>query len=160
MPIGNLDDPISPIAPQTAPPRHFRLPSDYYCAPLSEVRPILPKWAPYGCGAAAAAFLVLLFIGGALMTGPRLAALLDLVIGTSLGELKSMYAADIPEAQKERFDTEIKRMREDLRSGRVPAAEVRPFLQTMQKAIADKRVTLQELEQLTKSAASAKSVSR
>jgi hypothetical protein len=157
MSSGNLDAPLPPIAsPPTVPPRRFRLPADYYSAPLAEVRPILPAWAPYGCGAAAILFLVLLFAGGSLMTGARLAALLDFVIATSLGELRGMYTPDVTAAHKESFDTAIKRMREDLRNGRVSAQDIRPFLQTMQKAVGDKKVTPQEVEQMTKSAASVK----
>jgi hypothetical protein len=67
-----------------------------------------------------------------------------------------MYAPDVTRAQKDVFDAEVKRMREDLRSARVPVQQVRPFLQTMQKVVADKNVTGEELEKLTKSAAEAK----
>ncbi len=155
MPTGNLDDSTPPAPSEPVPQRQFRLPAEYYCAPLSEVRPVFPKWAPYGCGAAAALFLVLLFIGGTLLNGPRFGTVLDFVIGTSLGELRGMYAADITKPQKDRFEAEVKRMRDDLRGGRVPLQKVRPFLQTMQKAISDKKVTPDELEHLTKTASDA-----
>jgi hypothetical protein len=153
MPTGNFDEPLSaPPAPPPAPRRKFRLPSDYYCAPLSEVRPVVPKWAPYGCGIAAAVFLVLLFAAGTLLSGERFGGLLDFVIGTSLGELRSMMATSITAEDKERFENEVKEMREGLRAGKVPVARAQPFLRSMQIAIADQNVTKKELEELTKAA--------
>ncbi|HSP17857.1 MAG TPA: hypothetical protein VLV78_24140 [Thermoanaerobaculia bacterium] len=114
--------------------------------------PILPRWVPIGCGTASAVILVLLFIGGSLLTGSHLAEFTDLVIGTSLGELRSMYAPDVMQYEKDRFDTEVERMRAALRDGKVPMQNVQPFMRGMQSSIADKRVTAEELEALTKTA--------
>ncbi|HEY3056228.1 MAG TPA: hypothetical protein VGK31_09895 [Thermoanaerobaculia bacterium] len=152
MPSGNFDEPIAPTPPQDVPALPFRSPADYYCAPLTEVRPIFPKWVPIGCGSASAVILVLLFAGGAMLTGPRLARFMDFVLGTSLGELRGMYAPTITATQKQRFDAEVKRMREGLRTDKVSAQNIQPFLRAMQAAIADKKVTSDELEKLTKTA--------
>jgi hypothetical protein len=152
MPSGNFDEPIAPTPPQDVPPLPFRSPADYYCAPLTEVRPIFPKWVPLGCGSASAVILILLFSAGSLLTGPRLARLMDFVLGTSLGELRGMYAANITAAQKQHFEAEVKRMREGLRSDKLSAQNIQPFLRAMQTAIADKKVTADELEKLTKTA--------
>lgn len=151
MPTGNFDEPVSaPPAPPPAPRRPFRLPSDYYCAPLSEVRPVFPKWAPYGCGIASAGFLVLLFAAGTLLSGERFGGVLEFVIGTSLGELRPMMSTDVTAEDKERFESAVKAMREGLRDGKVPVARVQPFLRSMQSAIADQKVSKKELEELTK----------
>lgn len=151
MPTGNFDEPLPAApAPPPAPRRPFRLPSDYYCAPLSEVRPVFPKWAPYGCGIAAALFLVLLFAAGTLLSGERFGGLLDFVIGASLGDLRPMMATDVTAEDKERFENEVKGMREGLRDGKVPVARVQPFLRAMQSAISDQKVSKKELEELTK----------
>ena len=155
MPSGNLDEPVTAAAPPTDSPRAFRFPSAYYSAPLSEVRPIFPKWVPYGCGTASAVLLLLLFGGGALLTGHRLSSFMDLFLGTSLGEVKGMYTPDITPAEKQRFDDEVKQMREALRADKVSVSELRPFLKAMQSAIADKKVTADELDQLTKAAGEA-----
>ena len=152
MPSGNLDEPVTSTSPHAAPPRTFRLPADYYTAPLSDVRPLFPKWVPLGCGTASAVILVLLFAGGAVLTGSRLAQLMDYVIGTSLGELKGMFAPDVTAQQKARFDAEVKQLREGLRSDRVSLQNLQPFLKMMQTAIADKKVTHDEVERLTKTA--------
>ena len=42
---------IIPSAPEPR-PLPFHRPADYYAAPLSEVRPIFPRWVPFGCGSA------------------------------------------------------------------------------------------------------------
>ncbi|HUP46769.1 MAG TPA: hypothetical protein VM779_14785 [Thermoanaerobaculia bacterium] len=126
------------------------MPADYYSAPLSEVKPYLPKWVPWGCGAAALLMLLLMFAGGAMLTGPRLAALFDLVVGMSLGEMKGMYADDITAEQQESFEAAVNEMRAGLRESRIPIEEAQPFLQSMQKAVGDEKVTAEELERLTK----------
>ena len=152
MPSGNLDEPVTRTSPHAAPPRTFRLPADYYSAPLSDVRPLFPTWVPLGCGTASAVILVLLFAGGAVLTGSRLAQLMDYVIGASLGELKGMYAPGVTAQQKARFDAEVKQLREGLRNDRVSLQNLQPFFRMMQTAIADKNVTPDELDRLTKTA--------
>ncbi|HEX9163109.1 MAG TPA: hypothetical protein VF980_15495 [Thermoanaerobaculia bacterium] len=152
MPSGNLDEPVTESSPQATPPRSFRFPAAYYTAPVSEVRPIFPKWVPVGCGTASAVILVLLFAGGALMTGSRLAQLMDFVLGSSLGDVRSMYAPDVSPAQKQRFDAEVKHLRDELRKNNVSVQNLQPFLKAMQSAISDKRVTSEEVEKMTRAA--------
>jgi hypothetical protein len=142
MPSGNLAEPQRP----------FRFPADYYTAPLSEVTPIFPRWVPMGCGSASAVFLVLLFVAGAVFTGSYFGEFMDFIIGTSLGEVRSMYGPDVTMEQKERFETELETMRTALRGGNVPVQKLQPFMKSMQAAISDKRVTGQELDELTKAA--------
>jgi hypothetical protein len=157
MPPGNFEDSAPLTPPQTPAKRPFRVPSDYYSAPLSEVRPVFPRWVPYGCGSAAAVFVVLLFVGGAILSGPALGQFLDFIMGVTLGELRPMIAREIPAAQKEAFEAEVNRMREGMRTGKISVQGVQPFLQQMQKAVSDEKVTLQELEALTETARSASS---
>jgi hypothetical protein len=151
MPTGNFDATPSAAPPNDSPTRRFRLPSDYYSAPLSEVRPVFPRWVPYGCGIGAAVAIIALFATGAILTGPRLAQGLDFVIGMSLGDLRGMFQG-VSTEQKDAFEREVKAMRDGLNANRVPVAAVQPFLQAMQKAITDKKVTPEEVEQLTKAA--------
>ena len=152
MPSGNFDEPVTSPPPQPVAQNRFRFPADYYSAPLSEVKPVLPKWVPWGCGIAAAIFIVILFLVGSLMTGSRLAALVDMTVGMSVGEVKGAYASDVTEAQKAAFDKEVDSMRESLRDGRISTASIQPFLKTMQQAIKDEKVTGAEVEELTKAA--------
>ena len=152
MPPGNFEDSAPLLPPQTPAKRPFRVPSDYYSAPLSEVKPVFPRWVPYGCGTAAVAFILLLFVAGAVLSGPALNQVLDFVMGATLGELRPMIAGDVPAAEKEEFEAEVNRMREGMRAGTVPVPRVQPFLKEMQKAVSDEKVTLQELESLTEAA--------
>ncbi len=151
MPTGNFEATPSEPPPADSPRRRFRLPADYYSTPLSEVRPIFPRWVPYGCGIAAAVFTVVLFATGAILTGPRLAQGVDFVIGMSLGDVRGMFQG-VSTEQNDAFEREVKAMRDGLTAKRVPVSAVQPFLQSMQKAISDKKVTPEEVEQLTRAA--------
>lgn len=156
MPTGNFVGTDLPVpAPPPPPERSSRWPCGYYAAPLSEVRPILPRWAPFGCGGAAALFFLILLAGGTLLSGERIKGVLDLVVGVTLGEMKPMYASDISTAQKEEFDAEVKRMRESLRAGTISVQKVQPFFQAMQKAVGDEKISAGELQSLTEAARTA-----
>lgn len=155
MPSGNFDEPVTSPPQQPSAQTRFRFPADYYSAPLSEVKPVLPKWVPWGCGTAAAIFVIGLLIIGSLMTGSRLAALVDLTLGMSMGEVKAAYASDVTDVQKAAFDQEVDAMRKNLREGTISTADIQPFLKTMQKAIKDEKVTGAEVEALTSAARAA-----
>ena len=132
--------------------RGFRWPADYYAAPLSEVRPVFPRWVPYGCGAAAAAFFLLLIAAGAALSGERVRGLLDLMMGVTLGQMKPMYQAGITDAQKAAFEAEVETMRENLRTAKISVSNVQPFFQALQKSVGDEKVTAEELAALTEAA--------
>ena len=53
---------------------------------------------------------------------------------------------------KQAFEAEVKQMRAALRADRISMQNIQPFLKAMQAAIADKKVTTEEIERLTKSA--------
>ena len=153
MPTGNFDNQFSPVVPPPA--RTFRFPADYYESPASEVRPVFPRWVPLGCGTASAVFLVLLFVVGAFLATTGLGTLIDFALGSALGDIRKMYTPDVTAPQKASFETEVKKMREGLRSNAVPVQDVQPFLKSMQHAISDKKVTPAELGDLTKAAQTA-----
>ena len=158
MPSGNLDEPVTATPPPAAaPPRAFRFPCAYYSAPLAEVRPIFPKWVPAGCGIASAVIIVLLFAGGALISGPALSQFMDFVLGLSLGEMRGMYMPEVTARQKQHFDDEVKHLREGLRNNKVSVPNLQPFLKAMQTAISDGKVTPEEVDRLARAAADATS---
>jgi hypothetical protein len=156
MPTGNFDQEVTPGTPPPS-ERAFRFPAHYYSSPVSEVRPVFPRWVPLGCGSLSAVVLVVLFVAGAFITGSKLGELVDLMLGTTLGELRTMYAPDVTAAQKSSFESEVKAMREGIRARKVPVQDVQPFLKAMQGAVSDKKVTPTELERLTKAAREAAS---
>ena len=77
---------------------------------------------------------------------------MDFIVGSSLGELKGMYASDVTPQQKAGFDSAVKQLREGLRNDRVSLQNLQPFLKLMQTAILDKKVTGEEVDRLTKAA--------
>jgi hypothetical protein len=130
--------------------RRFRWPAEYYSAPAP--RQLLPSWATFGCGAAAAIVLVVIFAGGALLTGERFIRLMDFSIGMSLGEMRSQFAGDVTEARKKSLEAEIERMRTNLREQKVPFPSLQPFLEGLQAATSDRKVTAEEAERLEQTA--------
>ena len=156
MPSGNLDEPVTAAPPPAAaPPGRFAS-----RAPITRLR--FRKYGPFfrsgcrlGCGIASAVIIVLLFAGGALVSGPGATNFMDFVLGLSLGEMRGMYAPEVTAQQKQRFDDEVKQLREGLRNNKVSVPNLQPFMKTMQTAIADGKVTPEEVDRLARAAADA-----
>ncbi|HEV7922035.1 MAG TPA: hypothetical protein VGR02_14705 [Thermoanaerobaculia bacterium] len=125
-----------------------RLPADYYCAPSSEVRPLFPRWVPLGCGSASVAFVLLLFAGGAWVQRGGLERAVSFFLGMMQGEMAAMYDKDVPDADKQALSAGMKSFGENIRTDRVPMTKLPPFMDAAQPAIADKRLTRQEVTRL------------
>jgi hypothetical protein len=136
--------------PETNEKRGFVWPADYYSAPTPA--PVLPSGITYGCGAASLLLLVLIFAGGALVSGPGLSQFMDMALGMSLGEMRGMYAAEVTPARRKSLEAEIEKMREGLRAEKVSITQLQPFMLNLQSAISDRRVTAQEAAVLEESA--------
>jgi hypothetical protein len=128
----------------------FRLPGQYYEAPVSEVTPVFHKWVPYGCGSAAIAFVVLLFIGGAFAGKGGVGPLLDFAFGMMEKELEAGYAPDATPSQRTAFESEYNKLRTNLRANRLDLARVQTLLRSISDAQEDKKLTGSELQRLTK----------
>jgi len=131
---------------ETPTPRRFLWPADYYAAPT--VYPVVPPGAAYGCGGASLLVLLLIFVGGALVTSAGFAEFMDFTIGMSVGELRAQYAPDVSAARKESLDAEIDRMRAALREEKISIPTLQPFLNELRVVIADKKVTAAEAARL------------
>lgn len=136
--------------PETVPERRFVWPADYYSAPTppSVLRPAVT----YGCGITSALLLVLIFCAGILSSRGGVGYIVDLSVGMSLGEMRGMYAADVTPARKKSLEAEIETMRENLRNERISIITLQPFLETLQSAIYDRKVTEQEARALEENA--------
>jgi hypothetical protein len=132
--------------PETPGPRRFLRPCDYYASPTPETA--FPKGVTYGCAAASALVLILVFVGGAFLSSGGFGEVLDLALGMSLGEMRGLYAGEVTPARKKSLDAEVAKMRQNLRDERVSAAALQPFLEELREAISDRRVTAAEAEQL------------
>jgi len=142
---------IIPTAPEPR-PLPFRRPADYYAAPLSEVRPIFPRWVPFGCGAASLLAVLVLFAGGAVAGSGKGGALFATLFSAMGDEIKGMYGKDVTAAQKTAFDAEMKTLRKSLADGKVSIDQLQPFLQTIRDVSTDSSVSAAEAEKLTKAA--------
>jgi hypothetical protein len=126
--------------------RTFRWPADYYSA--AAPKPVLPQWAPFGCGAAAVVVLILVFAGGAMISSGGFTTFMDFAIGMAVSEMKGQYAADVSADQKKSLDEEIKLMSKNLRESRVSIQAMQPFLQRLSAVSSDKKVTAAEAADL------------
>jgi hypothetical protein len=130
----------------------FRLPADYYASPASEVRPIFPRWVPMGCGTAAAIFLMVGFVGGAVVMHTGLGKLMSVVLDMSSGEVAPMIAKDVTPAQRDAMKAELAQLSRNLESEKTTIARLEPVLNTLKEAMDDKKITPAEVEKITKAA--------
>ncbi|MEA2462515.1 MAG: hypothetical protein QOJ98_262, partial [Acidobacteriota bacterium] len=103
--------------PETTGKRAFVWPADYYSS--ATPAPVLPSALAYGCGAASLLVLLIIFVGGAFVSGSGLSNFMDMALGMSLGEMRGMYAAEVTPARKQSLEAEIETMRTGLRGGKV-----------------------------------------
>jgi hypothetical protein len=123
--------------------RRFERPADYYSGPVRS--PVLPKWAPFGCGALAVVVLIIVFAGGAFFSSGGFVDLMDFVIGMTASEMKGHYAADVPAAQRKALDDEVVLLRKNLREEKVSVVNLQPFLERLSEASSDKKITTEEV---------------
>ena len=126
------------------------MPADYYSAPVSEVKPIFPRWVPFGCGGVAIAFLIVLFAGGAFLAGGGMGQFMDFVLGSTASEMRGMYTAGVTKPQRETLDRELANLRKLVREDKLSADRLPPVLREMQSAISDRTVKPEEVDKLTK----------
>ncbi len=144
--------------PDTTGERPFVWPATYYSSAASPR--VLPAWAPYGCGAAAVLILVVVFVGGAWLSSGGFLQFMDLALGMSVGEMKGMFAADVPASRKESLDHEIEAMRKSLREERLALPGMKPFFESLNEAISDRKVTNAEASKLEQTAKRANASAR
>jgi len=142
-----LDETNPGFSPPTSLP--FRRPADYYSSPPGEKRPLFPHWVPFGCGAAAIALLLIVFLGGVFVAHGGMGQLFDMMFGSMQGEIDHMFTKDVTPAQKQAFDSEMKTMRGAVRENRLPVDRLQPLLRDFRDAVSDEHVTPAEAQKLT-----------
>jgi hypothetical protein len=126
--------------------RRFVWPAEYYSGQTPA--PVIPGWAALGCGAAAVVVLLLVFAGGAWMASGGFQQVMDLSLGMTVAEMKGMYVSEVTSVQRKTLDAEIETMREGLRTKKVAVASLQPFMQALQKAVRDEKITPAEAKSL------------
>jgi hypothetical protein len=143
-----VDETMPDPAPAPPPPSPlpFRLPAEYYAAP--ERSRVFPRAVPFGCGSAAAVFLVVLFVAGALFSGDRGGRLVSSLFAVMQSEVDGQFTKDVPAAQKAEFDAQFNELRHRLETGRAKLTTLQPFLEKMRDASMDEKITPEETKRL------------
>lgn len=74
---------------------------------------------------------------------------MDPLLGTMVDEMSAMYTKDVTAEQRAGLTREITRLREGIRSGRIPVQKLDPVMSNLREAIADQKLTPAETEKLT-----------
>jgi hypothetical protein len=150
-----LSDITPAISPDSEPPAlpppslPFRRPADYYSSPAGEVRPLFPKWVPFGCGTAAIVALLVVFGLGIAVSRGGMGELFNFMFASMQGEIDKMFTKDVKPADKIAFEAEMKAMRESVRQNRISVDRLQPLLRTLRDVVSDERVTPAETQQMT-----------
>jgi hypothetical protein len=144
----NFSAPPPISAPPEAPadPLPFRRPADYYAASGSSLRPLFPKWVPIGCGWAALAFVVLLFVAGAL--APKSGAALDWVFAKIQTDMTPHFTKSVTPAQKAAFAAEMKTLRASAKAGKLKLDKTQSFLKLCTEVDSDEKIDPAEADKL------------
>src|SRR4051812_34585553 len=148
-----MDD-FTPIEPQPValPPEPvtaslpFRRPADYYAAPEKELRPIFPRWVPFGCGWAAVVFVVALFAAGAL--APRSGSVFGWLFGKVGDDIPPHFQRDVTPVQKAEFAAEIKNLRAAANAGKLKLDKTQSFLKLVTEVDGDEKIDHAEADKL------------
>jgi hypothetical protein len=125
------------------------MPAEYYSSPVSDVKPIVPKWVPFGCGGAAIFFLICLAAFGFWLASGGMSMFLDMSLGQIATQLREQMQKDVTAAKKSEFEKELESLRENVRTERLPIDRLQPVLREMQTVVDDSKVTADELDRLT-----------
>jgi len=135
------------VPPETPAKPSFQLPAEYYSTPVS-AKPLVASWVPFGCGGAALFFLVILFVGGTLISGDTLSGLFDFTFSQMQPEIERTFASDVSPAQRAAFAAEMNTTRANIRAKKIDFRSMQPLMETMKDAMSDKLVNAAETEQL------------
>jgi hypothetical protein len=138
--------PLAPPPEPAADPLPFRRPSDYYSASAGNLRPLFPKWVPVGCGWASLAFVVLLFVAGAL--APKSGTALDWLFGKMQSDMTPHFTKDVTPAQKAAFATEMKTLRASAKAGKLKLDKTQNFLKLATDVDSDEKINPAEVDKL------------
>jgi hypothetical protein len=138
--------PLAPPPAQDADPLPFHRPADYYSTAGTNLRPLFPRWVPLGCGWASLAFVIVLFVAGAL--APRSGSVLDWLFGKIQDDMSSHFSRDVTPDQKAAFNAEMKTMRAAASKGKLKLEKTESFLRLATEVDADEKIDHAEADKL------------
>jgi hypothetical protein len=136
--------------PGTDTGRRFVLPADYYSGPSPQA--VLPRGLTFGCGAAALVTLILVFAGGIWAAAGGIIHIMDFAMGMNMGEVRELFTPQVTDRQKKELDEAVESLRRNLRTEKVPVANLQPLAEMMRKAVGDRKITPAEVDALTATA--------
>jgi hypothetical protein len=145
-------------APETSGERRFVWPADYYASETPAG--VVPRWAVFGCGAAALVTFLLIFAAGAFLSSGGMVEFMDMAVGMSVGEMKGMYSSAVSPEQRKELEAEIEAMRAKVREKKIGVPAMQPFLEELRRASADNTITSDEATRLRDAARKASSTVR
>jgi hypothetical protein len=138
--------PIATPPDASVDPLPFRRPADYYAASGSNLRPLFPKWVPIGCGWAALAFVVLLFVAGTL--APKSGAALEWVFAKIQTDMTPHFTKNVTPAQKAAFAAEMRTLRASAKAGKLKLDKTQTFLKLCTDVDSDEKIDPAEADKL------------
>jgi len=138
--------PATPLPEPAAAALPFLRPADYYAAPGNDLRPLVPRRVPIGCGWASVVFVILLFAAGAL--APRSGALLGKLFGSIGDDIDKHFTSDVTPVQRAAFAAEMKRLRAAASEGKLKLDKTQSFLKLATDVDGDDRVDHAEADKL------------
>ncbi len=138
--------PAAPLTEPAAVALPFRRPADYYASPGSDLRPLVPRKVPIGCGWASVVFVILLFAAGAF--APRSGALLGKLFGMIGDDIVKHFSSDVTPVQKAAFAAEMNALRAAASEGKLKLDKTQSFLKLATDVDADEKVDHAEADKL------------
>lgn len=134
-------------ANSVSPPPPGWLPADYYAAPPRASR--FPKWVPLTCGVAAIAAIGVMAVIGMFLQSGGLAKLVAIAFGQMSSDAERMFDDGVAPDARAAFKQSLLAVRDGIADGTVELESALPLLQEMQKATGDRKLSIDEVEELT-----------
>lgn len=130
----------------------FQRPADYYSTPPTQ--PAAGKGgcsgrAPLTCGAIGCLFLILLFVGGAVVMRTGGQKLFSFAFGILEGEANKAMTASVTPVQKSAFDEEFALLQRNVEKRLIGPAQLQAYFSSMVEATSDNSLTPEEVDSLT-----------
>lgn len=131
------------------PPTPGWRPADYYAAPPRASR--FPKWVPLTCGIVAIVAVAVMAMVGIFLQSGGLGKLVAIAFGQMSSDAERMFDDGVAPDARAAFKKSLLAVRDGIADGTVELESALPLLQEMQKATGDRKLSTDEVEELTAS---------
>jgi hypothetical protein len=156
------EEPGTPAVPEQRPeggerpaPAGFQLPADYYATPPVASDRKIPRWVPIGCGLGGCLVLILLFVGGALLSSKGTSGFTVWFLGQLETDIDKRATADVTPAQRKEVKDALAALQVEAKSGRVGFTDMPALLESYKAALDDQKIDAAEAKEIAQAARSA-----